>query len=68
MAGKSTKKRTMACRTCKKLFFDSGCPQHGDSHMSDEWFGFLIIKDVDNSVIAKQSGLKEPGEYAIKVR
>jgi len=36
--------------------------------MSDEWFGFLIIKDVDNSVIAKQSGLKEPGEYAIKVR
>lgn len=68
MAGKSTKKRTMACRVCKKIFYDSACPQHGESHMSEDWFGFLILKDIENSIIAKQSGIKEKGDYAIKVR
>ncbi|MHB1439768.1 MAG: transcription elongation factor subunit Spt4 [Cuniculiplasma sp.] len=68
MAGKSTKKRTMACKICKKIYFDAACPQHGDSHMSDDWFGFLIINDTENSVIAKTSGIKESGRYAIKVR
>ena len=68
MVGKSTKKRTMACKICKKIYMDSPCPQHGDSHMSDEWFGFLIINDTENSIIAKTAGITEPGRYAIKVR
>ncbi|MCL4322863.1 MAG: DNA-directed RNA polymerase subunit E'' [Candidatus Thermoplasmatota archaeon] len=68
MAGKSTKKRTMACKTCKKIYMDSPCPQHGDGRMSVEWFGFLIINDTENSIIAKTAGIGELGRYAIKVR
>jgi DNA-directed RNA polymerase subunit E" len=68
MTVKSTKKKYMACKICKRIYLDSPCPDHGDSHMTDDWYGFLIIIDPVHSEIAKRAGISEEGTYAIKVR
>ncbi|MCL4345732.1 MAG: DNA-directed RNA polymerase subunit E'' [Candidatus Thermoplasmatota archaeon] len=68
MSVKSTKKKYMACKTCKRIYLDQPCPDHGDSHMTDDWYGFLIIVDPVNSQIARRAGITTEGTYAIKVR
>jgi RNA polymerase subunit RPABC4/transcription elongation factor Spt4 len=35
---------------------------------SDSWQGRIYIKDVANSHIAKEIGIKKKGEFAIKIR
>ncbi len=57
-----------ACKECKRLTSEKLCPYHGDSKMSSEWFGFIIISDPKTSIIAKRAAITEQGIYAIKVR
>ncbi|MBI5065861.1 DNA-directed RNA polymerase subunit E'' [Candidatus Woesearchaeota archaeon] len=56
-----------ACKKCKK-FVDSGeCPTCKTNNFSTNWKGRLYILDAKNSFIAKEIGINEKGEYAIKV-
>ncbi|MBT4604019.1 hypothetical protein HOC01_00120 [archaeon] len=38
------------------------------SNFTSSWQGRIYVKDAQNSFIAKEMGIKEKGEYAIKVR
>jgi len=44
------------CRNCKS------------TDLSDDWIGFVIVIDPENSEIAKKMGIKTSGKYAIRVR
>ncbi len=61
------KKIYRACKICKRLTYDSVCPVHGEEKTREDWFGFLIVNNV-NSIIANKANIAEPGMYAIKVR
>jgi len=56
------------CKSCK-LFVDKDvCPLCKNSNFAANWQGRIYIADPNKSYIAKQMGLKEQGEYAIKVK
>ena len=56
-----------ACRRCHVLTNKNICPFCSEA-TSDEWQGYMIIVDVNNSKIAQKVGVKAPGKYALKVR
>lgn len=57
-----------ACRNCK-LFVDGDvCPICKKDAFSTQWQGRIHFVDAQNSFIAKQMGVEQNGEYAIKVR
>ncbi len=61
------KKEYKACKICKRLTPENICPVHGEEKAKEDWFGFLIINNI-NSTIANKANVSEPGIYAIKVR
>ena len=56
-----------ACKNCHSLSDGDICPKCGERN-SKHWYGFLIVIDAKNSVIAEKIGFNEPGRYALKVR
>ena len=56
------------CRKCRLFVEGSECPVCKGSSFTDTWNGRLYIMNFDKSVIAKKSGIKANGEYAIKAR
>jgi len=44
------------------------CPNCKSSNLSDDWTGFVIVLNVNNSKIAEKLAIKSPGKYALKVR
>ncbi len=56
-----------ACRVCKRVTEEMKCPVCGGETVL-EWKGFLFILQPEKSLVAKKAGIKEAGEYAIKVR
>ena len=56
------------CRKCRIFVEGSECPVCKGSSFTDTWNGRLYIMNFDKSVIAKKSGIKANGEYAIKAR
>ena len=57
-----------ACKKCKLFVEGDTCPNCGSNTFTTSWQGRLFINDVNNSMIAKEVGIKVKGEYAIKVR
>jgi RNA polymerase subunit RPABC4/transcription elongation factor Spt4 len=57
-----------ACKKCKLFVEGDTCPNCKISNFTTSWQGRLFITDVENSLIAKEIGIKVKGEYAIKVR
>ncbi len=57
-----------ACRRCKVFVEGELCPLCKTSSFTTSWQGRLYITDMENSLIAKQVGVPQKGEYAIKVR
>lgn len=55
-----------ACKKCKTLFTGSKCPRCGSEVYSDSFKGKLVVFNAEESEIAKNSGIHEKGEYAIK--
>lgn len=43
-------------------------PAAAGTTMSDDWAGYTIVIDPDNSEIAKRLNITKPGKYALKVR
>ena len=60
---------TKACRDCH-LIIEEGdkCPACHGTNLSKEWNGFVVVTDVQHSVVAKKMQIDQPGKYALKVR
>ena len=57
-----------ACTVCKRIWSNKDhCPSCG-APTSDNWSGLLIITDPDESRIAKELNITDPGEYCLRVR
>jgi len=55
-----------ACRSCKYLYDGQSCPVCKSDQFSESWKGKIIVIDAERSEIAKKTGIKVKGEYAIK--
>lgn len=56
------------CRNDKMFVDGSTCPVCKGSNFTDNWKGRLSVLDANKSEIAQKIGIKQKGEYAIKVR
>lgn len=56
------------CRNCKLFVEGDVCPVCKRDVFSNQWQGRIHFVDVKNSHIAKQMGVEQNGEYAIKVK
>ncbi|HLC55030.1 MAG TPA: transcription elongation factor subunit Spt4 [Candidatus Nanoarchaeia archaeon] len=56
-----------ACRKCKILVEGAKCTICQGTDFSENWKGRVYIIDAEKSEIAKKTGIKQKGEYAIKV-
>lgn len=57
-----------ACRTCRKVVEEGNkCPNCGGDTFTTFWRGYVVIKDPENSEIAKKMGIKKPGKYALRL-
>ena len=56
------------CKKCKIFVKESICPICNGSDFSENWSGRLFILNANKSEIANKIGIKNNGEYAVKVR
>ncbi len=56
-----------ACKKCKIIVEGSVCPICKGNQFVDNWKGRLFIMNPEKSEVAKRVGLKNKGEYAIKI-
>jgi DNA-directed RNA polymerase subunit E" len=61
-------KKAKVCKTCKRFVTGPSCPSCKGNVFSDNFRGRIVILDSEKSEIAKKIGIKNKGEYAIKVR
>jgi DNA-directed RNA polymerase subunit E" len=57
-----------ACRNCHMIVKGDSCPVCKTSALSEDWSGYVIILDPENSTIAKRLKINVPGRYALRVR
>jgi len=60
----------VACRECHRVNDGNAqsCDLCGSSSLTDDWAGYVIITDPENSEIAEEMNVTEAGSYALKVR
>ncbi len=56
------------CKICRRFTDGSECPSCKTSQFATTWKGRICVLEPEKSLIAQRVGLKEAGEYAIKVR
>ena len=56
-----------ACKECKRLVTGEECPVCRSSKLAENWKGKIIILNPDKSELAKKLGIKDPGEYALRI-
>jgi DNA-directed RNA polymerase subunit E" len=56
------------CKKCKLFVDGNECPVCKGTSFSTSWQGRLYVINPEESMIANKVGIKEKGEYAIKVR
>jgi DNA-directed RNA polymerase subunit E" len=44
------------------------CSACGSSSLTEDWAGYVVITHPEQSEIAEEMGVTEPGKYALKVR
>lgn len=61
----------LVCRDCHAVVEDPDaerCPRCGSSSLTEDWAGYVIILHPEDSEIAREMEVTEPGQYALKVR
>lgn len=61
----------LVCRDCHAVVDDADaeiCHACGSSSLTDDWDGYVIVLHPDESEIAREMEVTEPGKYALKVR
>ena len=56
-----------ACTHCSLLSEKEQCPLCKNP-TSENWSGLLIVTNPEESEVAQELGITEPGEYALRVR
>ncbi|MFB6171131.1 MAG: transcription elongation factor subunit Spt4 [Haloarculaceae archaeon] len=63
--------KRLVCRECHRVL-DAGaedmCPVCGSTSLTEDWAGYVIIAHPEESEIAHEMDVTEPGAYALKVR
>ncbi len=62
------KKQLMVCRDCHRVVEGTACSICGTMNLTQDWTGYLIIIDPEQSAVAKRMNITLPGRYALKVR
>ena len=60
----------MAKKVCKNclIFVDGNtCPICKGNQFTDSWKGKLYVFNAEKSMVAKKSGIKQKGEYTIRI-
>jgi RNA polymerase subunit RPABC4/transcription elongation factor Spt4 len=57
-----------ACLNCKVLFLEDKCPICNETIATENWKGKIHIFNAEKSEVAKNMGLKQNGEFAIKTK
>ncbi len=59
-----------ACRECHYVNEPErpNCDNCGSSSLTEDWAGYVIIRHPEESDIAPEMNVTEPGSYALKVR
>ncbi|KXB06198.1 hypothetical protein AKJ53_01070 [candidate division MSBL1 archaeon SCGC-AAA382F02] len=57
-----------ACKNCNRIVEGDVCPVCKKSSFSNEWRGYVIILNPEESQIAERMGVDTPGSYALRVR
>ena len=57
-----------ACRNCRMIVEEDVCPKCKSSSLSNDWVGYVVIVNPENSMIAKRLNITSAGKYALKVR
>ncbi|MFB6362036.1 MAG: transcription elongation factor subunit Spt4 [Halobacteriales archaeon] len=61
----------LVCRDCHSVIEEGVtelCPSCGSASLTEDWSGYVIIVHPEESEIAEEMEVTEPGEYALKVR
>lgn len=57
-----------ACKNCNSIATGNVCRACGSTALSADWSGYVIIRNPEDSLIAKKMNITKPGKYALKVR
>jgi len=60
-------KIVLACRNCKTLTTEKGCPRCKSKDLTKNWKGFIYVVNPEKSEIAKLLNLNSRGKYAMVV-
>jgi DNA-directed RNA polymerase subunit E" len=60
----------LACRECHYVNEpdSQSCDYCGSSSLTEDWAGYVIINHPEQSEVATEMEVTEPGSYALKVR
>ena len=60
----------LACRECHRINDPDRqtCEQCGSSRLTEDWAGYVIITHPEQSEVAEEMNVDDPGGYALKVR
>ncbi|SDM99870.1 DNA-directed RNA polymerase subunit E [Halogranum gelatinilyticum] len=63
-------KKRKACRECHHINDPDAqtCNLCGSSSLTEDWAGYVIITHPEQSEVATEMNVSEPGGYALKVR
>jgi DNA-directed RNA polymerase subunit E" len=63
--------KRLVCRECHRVLEvddQQQCPACGSNSLTEDWAGYVIIAHPEDSEIAREMEVTEPGKYALKVR
>jgi DNA-directed RNA polymerase subunit E" len=61
----------LVCRECHRVQENEeaeACQGCGSTSLTEDWAGYVVISHPEESDIAEEMGVTEPGNYALKVR
>ncbi len=61
----------LVCRECHSVQESpelEACQKCGSTSLTEDWAGYVVIAHPEESEIAQEMGVTEPGQYALKVR
>ena len=61
----------LVCRDCHRVQsaeIESQCEACGGTSLTEDWAGYVVIAHPEESDIAAEMEVTEPGQYALKVR
>ena len=59
--------KTKACKICKRIYEGDKCPNCGSKESTDSFKGRIVVINPEKSEIAPKIGIKEKGNFAIKL-